>query len=93
VHNLAESRSADHFTMMLRGWPSADNEVGVVQMTTLNESKVNHYCITKGICTDPGGLQPLGLRVRIPPGAWKSVSCECCELSGRDLCYRAIKNN
>ena len=20
----------------------------------------------------------LGLRVRIPPGAWMSVSCECC---------------
>jgi hypothetical protein len=23
----------------------------------------------------------LGLRVRIPPGAWLSVSCECCVLS------------
>jgi hypothetical protein len=28
----------------------------------------------------------LGLRVRIPPGAWKSVCCECCVLSGRGLC-------
>jgi hypothetical protein len=28
----------------------------------------------------------LGLRVRIPPGAWMSVSCECCVLSGRGLC-------
>ena len=26
------------------------------------------------------------LRVRIPPGAWKLVSCECCVLSGRGLC-------
>jgi hypothetical protein len=24
--------------------------------------------------------------VRIPPGAWMSVSCECCVLSGRGLC-------
>jgi len=24
--------------------------------------------------------------VRIPPGAWMSVSCECCVLSGRSLC-------
>jgi hypothetical protein len=24
----------------------------------------------------------LGLRVRIPPGEWMSVSCECCVLSG-----------
>jgi hypothetical protein len=28
----------------------------------------------------------LGLRVRIPPVAWQSVSCECCELTGRGLC-------
>jgi hypothetical protein len=23
---------------------------------------------------------------KIPPGAWMSVSCECCVLSGRGLC-------
>ena len=28
----------------------------------------------------------LWLRVRIPPRAWMSVSCECCVLSGRGLC-------
>jgi len=28
----------------------------------------------------------LGLWVRIPPGAWMSVCCECCVLSGRGLC-------
>ena len=28
----------------------------------------------------------LGLRFRIPPRAWMSVSCECCVLSGRCLC-------
>jgi hypothetical protein len=27
----------------------------------------------------------LGLWVRIPPGAWMFVSCECCVLSGRGL--------
>jgi hypothetical protein len=32
----------------------------------------------------------LGLRVRIPPVAWMSVSCECCVLSGRGLCYGLI---
>jgi hypothetical protein len=30
----------------------------------------------------------LGLWVRIPPGAWMFVSCECCVLSGRGLCVR-----
>jgi hypothetical protein len=28
----------------------------------------------------------LGSWVRIRPGAWMSVSCECCVLSGRGLC-------
>jgi hypothetical protein len=32
----------------------------------------------------------LGLRVRIPPGAWMSLSSECCVLSGRGLCDRLI---
>jgi hypothetical protein len=32
----------------------------------------------------------LGLRVRIPPTTWKSVSCECYELSGRCLCFGLI---
>jgi len=30
------------------------------------------------------------LRVRVPPGAWMSVSCECCVLSGRGLCVGLI---
>jgi len=44
----------------------------------------------------------VGLRVRIPPGKWMSVSCECCVLSGRGLyvvlvirptkCVRVIVN-
>ena len=32
----------------------------------------------------------LRLRVRIPPGAWMSVCCECCVLSGRGLCAELI---
>ena len=28
----------------------------------------------------------LGLRFRISSGTWMSVSCECCELSGRGFC-------
>jgi hypothetical protein len=28
--------------------------------------------------------------VRIPPAAWMSVCCECCVLSGRDLCNELI---
>ena len=32
----------------------------------------------------------LRLWVRIPPGAWTSVCCECCVLSGRGLCDELI---
>jgi len=32
----------------------------------------------------------LRLWVRIPPGAWTSVCCECCVLSGRGLCNELI---
>jgi hypothetical protein len=32
----------------------------------------------------------LGLRVRIPPGTWMFVSCDCCVLSGRGLCVGLI---
>ena len=48
----------------------------------------------------------LRLWVRIPPGSWMFVCCECCVLSGRGLCdglitrpegfyrlWRVIKNN
>jgi hypothetical protein len=32
----------------------------------------------------------LGLWVQILPGAWVSVCCDCCMLSGRGLCVRPI---
>jgi hypothetical protein len=32
----------------------------------------------------------LGLRVRIPPGTWLFVSCECCVLSGGGFCEGPI---
>ena len=34
----------------------------------------------------PVAARLLGLWVRIPPGAWMFVCCECCVLSGRGLC-------
>ena len=36
------------------------------------------------------GRTLLGLRVRVPMGAWKSVSCECCLSSDRRLCVRLV---
>ena len=36
------------------------------------------------------GARLLGLRVRILPGAWMSVTCECCMLSRTGLCDGTI---
>jgi hypothetical protein len=53
--------------------------------------------ITKTLNRWPRGLRLgllaarfVGLRVRIPPGAWTSVSCKCSVLSGRGLCAGLI---
>jgi hypothetical protein len=32
----------------------------------------------------------LGIRIRIPPRVWMSVSCHCCVMSGRGLCVGLI---
>jgi hypothetical protein len=37
-----------------------------------------------------GAARLLGVWFRIPPGAWMSVSYECCLLSGKDLCVGLI---
>jgi hypothetical protein len=39
----------------------------------------------RGLRRGSSAVRWLGLRVRIPPGSWMSVSCECCVLSGRGL--------
>jgi hypothetical protein len=57
---------------------------------TLNRhlsSKLLHTELDKSGST---AVRLLGLRVRIPPGAWMSVSYECCVVSGRGLCDRPI---
>ena len=38
------------------------------------------------VAASSSAFRLLGLWVRIPPGAWVSVLCECCVLSGRGLC-------
>ena len=40
----------------------------------------------RGLRRGSAAARLLGLWVRIPPGAWKFVCCECCVLSGRGLC-------
>jgi len=52
---------------------------------------------TVGLSQWPSGLRRrsavarlLGLLIRIPPGAWMFVTCDCCVLSDRGLCVGLI---
>jgi hypothetical protein len=44
----------------------------------------------RGLSSGSAAARFLGLRVRIPPGAWMSVSCECGVSSHRSLCVGLI---
>jgi hypothetical protein len=44
----------------------------------------------RGLMYGCAAARLMGLRVRIPPGLWKSASYECCVLSGRGLCVELI---
>ena len=51
------------------------------------------YCQSqwpRGLRRRSVAARPLRLWVRIPPGAWMFVCCECCVLSGRGLCDELI---
>jgi len=44
----------------------------------------------RGLRRRSASARLLGLWFRTPPGAWMSVCCECCVLSGRGLCDELI---
>jgi hypothetical protein len=44
----------------------------------------------RGLRRRSAAARLLKLWIRIPPGPWIAVCCECCVLSGRDLCYELI---
>jgi hypothetical protein len=44
----------------------------------------------RGLRRGSAAARLLGLWVRIPRGAWTSVSCECCVFSGRCLCDELV---
>ena len=44
----------------------------------------------RGLRRRSAAARQLGSWVRIPPGAWIFVGCECCVLSSRGLCYELI---
>jgi hypothetical protein len=60
------------------------------QITLIRITKYSPFRWTRYLWRGPVAAHLLGLRVRIPPRAWMSVSCEYCGLSGRGLCNGPI---
>jgi hypothetical protein len=83
-----------------RGYSTKKNSDFWDTLTMISENwicQIYVYIITSSPSQWPRGLRRgsasgrlLGLRVRIPPGEWMSVSFYCCVLSGRDLCVGLI---
>ena len=59
----------------------------LVQRTTPNDRRSQW---PRGLRSKSAYARLMRLWVRIPPGAWMSVCCECCMLSGRGLCDELI---
>jgi len=60
-----------------------------------SKPKPNRYIICRsqwphGLRSGSAAARLLRLWVRIPPGAWMFVCCDCCVLSGRGLCVGLI---
>ena len=65
-----------------------DNHLHHVTMVTNKLTRWSQWL--RGLRCGSAAARLLGLWVRIPPGAWMSVCCECCVLSGRGLCDELI---
>jgi hypothetical protein len=58
----------------------------VIWPTGLDTSYTCRSQWSRGLRRRSAAARLLGLRVRISPGAWMSVTCECCVSSRRGLC-------
>jgi hypothetical protein len=66
------------------------NFIFVTLRSTFNFKIILYSLYVQFVRHGSAAARLLGMQVRISPGAWMSVSCECCVLSGRDLCVGLI---
>ena len=57
------------------------------------ESVLRRSRWTRGLRRGCAASRLLGFRFRIQPGAWVSISCRCCVLSGRRLCWLLVQRS
>ena len=62
---------------------------GILKLITVLKIKCRSQW-PRGLRRSSAAARLLRSWVRIPPWAWMSVCCECCVLSGRDLCDELI---
>ena len=55
-------------------------------VNTIKDHYISRPQWPRGLRRRSSAARLLRLWVRIPPGAWMSVCCDCCVLSGRGLC-------
>jgi hypothetical protein len=86
-------------TVRLGGWLSnyrnsvysvSNSDVKLTMIFPTDMQKENRSRWPRGLRRGSMAARLLGLRVRIPPRAWMSVSCEYCVLSGRGHCVGLI---
>ena len=72
--------------------PACPAHRGIICITSVKmwHSKTGRSQWPRGLRRGSTVARLLGLEVRIPPGAWTPVSCECCVLSGTGLCVGLI---
>jgi hypothetical protein len=58
----------------------------LITLIIFGEYRITQFRWARGLRRGSAAARLLRLRVRIPPGAWMSVSSGCCVLSGRGLC-------
>ena len=67
---------------------SSHGECCILKVRIKKDEPIPLAALSKARRAVAAGL--LELRVRSPPGAWMSVSCECCVLSGTGLCDELV---
>ena len=68
--------------------------MALVRLTMLSVIQTVKFVIiyqwSRGLSFGSAAAHLLGLRFRIPPGPWISISCECYVLSGRGFCHGSV---
>jgi hypothetical protein len=92
VKNLSKFTEPEHFSVFLTGYNKTLSWARLIQFaSSLHISRRWILILPVPVAARwSTAARLLRLWVRIPPGAWMYVCCECCVFSGRRLCDELI---